>query len=339
MFGKCNKIFVELILKHIMNILDPIKHQEIRQEVENLKISDLIDNVSSVIIGKRDAITLVATALLAGGHVLIEDVPGVGKTQLAASFAKSCGGNFNRISLTPDVMPGDITGFNFFDSVSKQMTFREGAAFCNFLLADEINRSSPKTQSALLEIMEDNQISIDGETHSLPTPFMVLATQNPVETSGTYHLPEAQLDRFLMKISIGYPDFESELKIFHKEIEDAYELKEVLSLEDIKGFAKEASEVRVSESVEKYIVNLANCSRNSDAFALGISPRGCLSIHKAARAYAYIMGRDYVIPDDIKALAVPTLAHRVMLSAKGKSMWQTNETAIEELLKEVKVIS
>ena len=305
---------------------------------QDISIGLLIENIEKVIIGKRDTIELIITALLAKGHVLIEDVPGVGKTQLVASVAKSCEGIFNRIQLTPDVMPSDVTGFNFLNQVDKKMEFRPGAAFCHFLLADEINRCSPKTQSALLEIMEEGQASIDGTTYLLPKPFMVLATQNPVETSGTYHLPEAQMDRFMMRVSIGYPEFEDEIAMFHRENGGASGLKSVVTLEDINRLIAMADAVTCTEAVERYIVAIANASRNSEEFELGVSPRGCIAIRNAAKAYAFVKGRNYVVPDDIKKLAVPVLAHRVMLSAKGKSMWQTGDRAIEHLIETVNVV-
>lgn len=306
--------------------------------MNNRQIGDILNNVETVIVGKRDRAELILTSLLASGHVLLEDVPGVGKTQLAASIAYSCGGTFNRIQMTPDIMPGDITGFSFLDPVTKELSFRKGAAFCNFLLADEINRSSPKSQSALLEIMEEVQVSMDGNTYDLPRPFMVLATQNPVETFGTFHLPEAQMDRFLMKITIGYPTTEEELKILERG-SDAIpkNLKNVTDLESIAAMQKESEGVLISKSIREYIVALADASREMEGTRLGISPRGTLAMTRAAKAYAYIQGRDYTLPDDIKYLAQPVWAHRILLTPQGKSKWTDGTGLIKELLETVKV--
>ena len=305
----------------------------------NEDIEKLISNVSKVIIGKREVIELVVTSILAKGHVLIEDVPGVGKTQMVSAIANSCGGIFNRIQLTPDVMPSDITGFNFLNPTTKEMEFRQGAAFCNFLLTDEINRASAKTQSALLEIMEENQVSIDGETYKLPTPFMVLATQNPVETSGTYHLPEAQMDRFLMKLSIGYPSKEDELSIFRRgEYEKPSALNEVISIEDINNLINCSSKVKCSEEIERYIIDICYTTRYNEGIKLGVSPRGSIALRKAAMAFALINGRDYCIPDDIKYLSPYVLAHRIILSPKGKSMWNDNISAIKAILSQINVL-
>lgn len=305
----------------------------------NTRINDLIDNIEKVIVGKREIIELVVTAMIARGHVLIEDVPGVGKTQMVASLANSCRGKFNRLQLTPDVMPSDITGFSMLNQNTRELEFRQGAAFCNFLLADEINRSSPKTQSALLEVMEEEQVSIDGKTYELPKPFMVLATQNPVETYGTYHLPEAQMDRFIMKLSVGYPSAEDELMILKRDRLCAPDkLEGVVSMDDIMELSKNADEVICSDAIEKYIVEIANVSRHNEGIRLGVSPRGTVALRRAVKAYALVKGRDHVLPDDVKYVAPFVLAHRIMLTPKGKSMWEYPEAAIRSILNNVTVV-
>ena len=304
-----------------------------RPEIKNDKLSQVVANIEKVIVGKREAIELLLTAVLAGGHILIEDVPGVGKTQLVACVSHSLNGKFNRLQLTPDVMPSDITGFSMINPLTKETEFRQGAAFCNFLLADEINRSSPKTQSALLEIMEEGQLSVDGITYKLPRPFMVLATQNPVETYGTYHLPEAQMDRFLMKISMGYPEKSDELRILRRDADAVpSNLDAVISTDEVETLKKEVLLVTCSPRIEEYIVNIAEASRNSDYIRLGISPRGSLALHKCARAYALLCGRNFVLPDDVKYLAPFVLSHRIILSPKGKSVMGTCEKALQEII-------
>lgn len=305
--------------------------------MDNKNADKLIHNIEKVIVGKHDSIFLVTAALLTGGHVLIEDVPGVGKTQLASALAKSVNGKFNRIQLTPDIMPSDIVGFSMINKATNELEYREGAAFCNFLLADEINRASPKAQSALLEAMEEHQVSLDGITHPLPSPFMVMATQNPVETYGTYHLPEAQMDRFLMKISLGYPNPDEEISVLERtESENPVKLiSSVITTADVINMKEEVKNIKCTESIKKYIVNIVNATRNSDSIKLGASPRGSIALYKASKSIAYLFGRDFVVPEDIKKCAVPILAHRIMLSPKGKSEYKTSENVIEMLLSEV----
>ncbi len=305
----------------------------------NKKIEALIESVEQVIVGKRECIEYVIAAMLAKGHVLIEDVPGVGKTQLVAALANSCNGIFGRVQMTPDVMPTDITGFTMINTSSGESEFKKGATFCNFLLADEINRSSPKSQSALLEIMEERQVSMDGVTYELPKPFMVLATQNPVETYGTYHLPEAQMDRFIIKISIGYPSREEEMDIMLRNEKNVSpkQLKEVISCQDIVALMEEVDNVKCSKAIREYIVNIVEATRNADFIKLGVSPRGSIALNRMAKAYAFICGRDYVVPDDVKKLAPYVLSHRIMLNPKGKSLVTDNEGAIKYLLLQVKV--
>ncbi len=296
----------------------------------NNKIEALVANIEKVIVGKQETILKIVTAMLCGGHVLIEDVPGVGKTQLVSALARSVAGKFNRIQLTPDVMPSDIVGFSMINQVTRELEYKEGAAMCNFLLADEINRASPKSQSSLLEIMEEHQISIDGVTHVLPVPFMTLATQNPVETYGTYHLPEAQMDRFIMKISMGYPSYEDELRIMTngENSVSAKDLRAVMSTDDIAVLMDEAQKVGTAPSIRKYILDIVTATRNSEYIRLGVSPRGSIALLRAVKAYAYVLGRNYVVPDDVKAVMEEVLAHRLMLSPKGKSNFDTNGAAL-----------
>lgn len=302
------------------------------------KVELLIENIEKIIVGKRDAIEKVIAAMLCGGHILIEDVPGVGKTQLVSALAKSVDGRFNRIQLTPDIMPSDIVGFSMINPETRELEYKEGAAMCNFLLADEINRASPKSQSSLLEVMEEHQISLDGKTFELPFPFMVLATQNPVETYGTYHLPEAQMDRFLMKISMGYPSAEEELEIISRAEKSSFvkSISTVMSTADVMEMIDEASEVKAAPSIKNYIIELVSATRNSDYVKLGVSPRGSIALLKASKAYAYVKGREYVVPDDVKHIMVSVLSHRLMLSPKGKSAFAANEEAMEQIAMTVK---
>lgn len=307
--------------------------------MDNKKIKDLIDNVEKVIVGKTHNIELIVAALLTGGHVLIEDVPGVGKTQLVSALASSCKGVFGRLQMTPDIMPTDITGFTMINTSTHENEFRKGAAFCNFLLADEINRSSPKSQSALLEIMEEQQVSIDGNTYPLPRPFMVLATQNPVETYGTYHLPEAQMDRFIMKISLGYPSAKEEMDIILRNERklSSKQLTPVITCEEIVEISESLTDIYCSEAVRSYIVSIVNATRNADFIQLGVSPRGSIALYRMAKAYAFVKGRQHVLPDDIKALAPYVLSHRIILTPKGKSVLGTTEGAILKLLEDIPV--
>lgn len=306
----------------------------------NAEIQRLTESIGSVIVGKDDVIRCVISGLLCSGHILIEDVPGVGKTQLAAALSRSIGGSFNRIQLTPDVMPSDITGYTMVNQNTFELEYRSGAAMCNFLLADEINRASPKVQSALLEVMEEHQISIDGETHKLPQPFMVLATQNPVETYGTYHLPEAQMDRFFMRISMGYPSEEEELQILsrtehHNPLENIKEA--ALRPEDIIALQAKVEEVFVSDAVKRYVLQIVAATRAHESLTLGASPRGSIALYKAAKANAFLGGRDYALPDDVKAMAESVLAHRLILSPKGKAQQGDPRAVIAEVLSAVPV--
>ena len=303
------------------------------------QIEKLVDNISSVIIGKQQAIINVIAAMLSEGHILIEDVPGVGKTRLISSLASSVDGDYNRIQLTPDIMPSDIVGFSMINPQTRQFEYKTGAAMCNFLLADEINRASPKSQSSLLEVMEERQISLDGKTMPLPLPFMVLATQNPVETYGTYHLPEAQMDRFLMKISMGYPAVEDELDILTRSETKSFAQKPqaVMNTEDVKKHIEKVKAVTCRDNVKAYIVDLLNATRSSQLVKLGASPRAGIALLRASKAIAYINGRDYVTPDDVKTMTLPVLSHRLMLSPKGKSAYPSSEAVMSEIASSVNV--
>ena len=303
------------------------------------KIEALIGNSEKVIVGKRTPIVQTTAALLIGGHVLLEDVPGVGKTQLAAALAKSVNGTFSRVQMTPDIMPSDITGFSMLNRETGDFEYRKGAAFCNFLLADEINRASPKAQSSLLEVMEERQVSIDGNTYALPEPFMVIATQNPVETYGTYHLPEAQMDRFSMKISMGYPTASEESEILDRNENDnpITRISAVLSTDDIIALQEQVKKVRASQNVKDYIISVANATRSDEGIKLGVSPRGSIALYKSAKAWAFMDGRNFITPQDVKDCCVCTLAHRIMLSPKGKSMYETQENAFVKILERIPV--
>ncbi len=301
----------------------------------NNKIEQLINNIERVIIGKRPVIEKVICAMLAGGHVLIEDIPGVGKTLLAETLAKSVSGSFGRIQFTPDLMPSDVIGYTAIDMNSGKSEYRPGAAMCNFLLADEINRSSPKVQSALLEAMEELQISVDGITHQLPKPFMTLATQNPIETYGTYHLPEAQLDRFLMKISVGYPDRAAEMKMLDV-MPQRLEVSPVMTLDELIELRDQASQIRVSDNVKAYILSLVSATRYMPQVKLGASPRGSIALFRAAQAMALMNGRDYATPDDVKSVAGAVLSHRLILAA-GQTDYGAPYDIIAELLANTQV--
>lgn len=302
----------------------------------NKNIETLVSSIGKVIVGKNDTVIRLITALLCEGHVLLEDVPGVGKTQLITALSRSIGGKFNRIQLTPDVMPSDISGFTMLDQKTGSFIYREGAVMCNFLLADEINRASPKVQSALLEAMEEHQISLDGVTHQLPKPFLVMATQNPVETYGTFHLPEAQMDRFFMKLSMGYPSPDEEIEILGRtEMQNPINNigSPAMTLEDITALQNEVRRVRVTEQVKSYIVGIVNATRNDRNITLGISPRGSIALYKASKAFAYIFEREYVTPDDVKNTAVSVLSHRIILSPQGKNAFGTSSEYVRNLLK------
>ena len=304
-------------------------------------LKKIIKNVENVIVGKRDAIELVITALISNGHILLEDVPGVGKTRLIAAVARSIDGSFKRIQFTADVLPSDVTGFSVYNQKTGEFEFKNGAIMSQFVLADEINRTSPKTQAALLEAMEEKQISVDGVTYKMPQPFMVMATQNPIEFMGTFPLPEAQLDRFLIKISVGYPDAESERSVLSMhQMDDPFEtLQAVATPEDIINIQNEVKKVFVHENLEKYIVSIVSATRNHPSVRLGASPRASLALYRTAQATAYINGRDFVIPDDIQKMVIPVMAHRIILSQETKFSNTTADDVLNEIKKTVPVPS
>jgi MoxR-like ATPase len=291
-------------------------------------------NISKVIIGKRDAVDLSVIALLCQGHLLIEDVPGVGKTMLARSLARSLGCGFSRIQFTPDMLPSDVTGVSIFNQVSREFEFRPGPIMAQIVLADEINRATPKTQAALLEAMEERTITVDGVTRSLPKPFMVLATQNPIEYEGTFPLPEAQVDRFLMRIQLGYPGSGDEIQILERQqyrhpFED---LSQVVTEAELISAQEQVKNIYAAPLLKRYIVEIVRATREHAEVYLGASPRGSLALYRTAQARAAMEDRDYILPDDIKALAVPTLAHRVILGPGARLRDLSAVQVVDELL-------
>ncbi|HZS77207.1 MAG TPA: MoxR family ATPase [Ktedonobacteraceae bacterium] len=296
-------------------------------------------NVSQVMVGKEEVIDLLMVALLCEGHVLFEDVPGIGKTTLAKSLAKSLGCSFQRIQFTPDLLPSDITGITFYNQKKGEFEFRPGPLLAQVVLADEINRATPRTQSALLEAMEERQISVERETIVLPRPFIVLATQNPIELEGTFPLPEAQLDRFLMRLRLDYPSHTEERLILQrfKEAQPLQELKPVLAAERLQTLQARVRRVRVEPALENYIVELVRATRSHSGVELGVSPRGTLALYRASQAYAAVHGRAYVIPDDVKRVARPVLSHRMIATSQTRLHGQLMEQIIEDVLHTVAV--
>jgi MoxR-like ATPase len=300
----------------------------------------VFENLEKVIIGKRQTVELVVIGLLCQGHLLIEDVPGVGKTMLARSLARSLGCSFSRIQFTPDMLPSDVTGVSVFNQVKRNFEFRPGPLMAQIVLADEINRATPKTQSALLEAMEEHQITVDGITHPLPAPFLVLATQNPIEYEGTFPLPEAQLDRFLLRIRLGYPSLNDEIHILElQQLRHPIEtLETVVTLEELVQVQEAVKQVYVSPAIKRYIVELTRSTRESSDIYLGASPRGSLGLFRSGQARAAISGRDFVLPDDIKALAEHVLAHRLVISPSARLRNITSDEMVSELLKSLPVV-
>ena len=318
--------------KHNVMIWEDVM-EETRVWIKNIK-----DNIGKVLVGKEEVTDLVLTSLIAGGHVLLEDVPGTGKTMLAKSLARSLDTSYGRIQFTPDLLPTDVTGLNYYDQKAGEFTFRPGPIFANVILADEINRATPRTQASLLECMEERQVTVDGETRALKEPFFVIATQNPLETTGTFPLPEAQLDRFFMKLSMGLPDKSEELSIMKRFLAtQPYEnLKAVCDAEHILQAREEAKRVFVHEELLGYIADLVQATRKGGQILSGVSPRGTLALMHAAQSYAWLQGREFVVPEDIKKLAVPVLAHRLVL-ARGFGSSITAEKEIIDILTSVPV--
>ena len=302
-------------------------------------LTGVIDNIFKVIVGKRIAVEYLITALLAEGHVLLEDVPGVGKTLLAHSLAKSIEGSFMRIQFTPDMLPADVTGFNVYDQKKGEFRFQPGPIMANVLLADEINRTVPRTQSSLLESMQEGQVTVEGMTMSLPRPFFVIATQNPIELEGTFPLPEAQLDRFFMRVDLGYPSLEEEMLILErfKEETPLEELEPVITPGQLEELQQQRRKIIVSSSVMKYIAQLVSATRQSQSLHFGASPRASLHLMKAAQALAALRGRDYVAPDDVKELSGPVLAHRLVVDTKEKMRGVKPEEVVQEIVNSVAV--
>ncbi len=300
-------------------------------------IESIVGNVETVIVGKRQPVELVVCSLIAGGHVLLEDLPGTGKTSLVSALAKSIDCSFKRIQFTPDIMPSDVSGFSIFNQKTRDFEFRPGGVMSNLVLADEINRASAKTQSALLEAMEERQVTVDGETHRLEEPFMVLATQNPIEQYGTYPLPEAQLDRFLVKLSMGYPKMDEEVSVVLNSKAAKAAIKPVATKEQIVELSRAAEEVHVAQSTARYAVQIVSATRTMAECSCGASPRGSIALINLSRAWALLQGRAYVLPDDVKLLAPYVLSHRIILTHEAKINGRTPEAVVSAILESVAV--
>jgi len=309
------------------------------EETMHPALEKVVEQIESVIVGKRNAAILSLVGLLAEGHVLLEDVPGVGKTMLVKTLAKSVGVDFKRIQFTPDLLPSDVTGVSIYNSKSLQFEFRPGPIMGNIILADEVNRTSPKTQSALLEGMEEGNVTVDGKTMSLPKPFFVMATQNPIEYEGTYPLPEAQLDRFLLKIKIGYPSYEEEIEVLNRSenSQSFQEMEAVMTKEDLMKHQEESQSVYMDDTIKEYIISIVNKTRQHPSVYLGVSPRGSIALMRAAKAYAFINGRDFVLPDDVQFLAPFVLSHRIILTSEAKFEGKTSEDIVYNILNKTPV--
>ncbi len=303
-------------------------------------IGALLDNIGKVVVGKEEAVEYALIALLCNGHVLIEDVPGVGKTTLASALAKSLACSFRRIQFTPDLMPSDVTGFTLVNIKTGDMEYKEGAIMSQVVLADEINRTSPKTQSALLEVMEEQQVTVDGVTHPLPKPFIVLATQNPGEFVGTYPLPEAQMDRFFLRISVGYPTLEQEMDVLERYsgvVKPMATIEPVCTAQDIIALQEMVKQIYCSPEVRMYVASLVAATRQEPALALGASTRAAIALIHGAQACALLAGRDYIIPEDVQHMALPVLSHRLVLSAESRMKGVTAQSVVLKVLKSVAV--
>ena len=305
----------------------------------NQIISDILQEIEKVIVGKNENVEKILMAVLAGGHVLMEDVPGVGKTTTAMTFAKVLGLETRRVQFTSDTVPSDIIGYSVYDKESGTFVFKPGAVMTNLLLADEINRTSSKTQSALLEAMEELHVTVDGQTYALPKPFVVLATQNPVGSAGTQLLPSSQLDRFMIKLSMGYPDFESQVNILKERHSEnpLNKIRAIIDIEKLQELIQEAASVEVADVIYEYVTRLTQATREHPLVQLGISPRGALAVCRMAKAYAYLQGRDFVIPEDVAAIFGDVCAHRLVLGTKARMMEEKPETVIEAILQSVKM--
>lgn len=317
------------------------ENMENNSDVDNsskrAKLEDAMSEVEKAVLGKHEVVKKILTVILAGGHVLLEDIPGVGKTTIALAFSKTLGLKFKRVQFTPDVVPSDITGFSMYNKLTGNFEYVEGAAMCNFLLADEINRTSSKTQSALLEVMQESKITVDGNVHYVQSPFIVMATQNPLGTAGTQMLPEAQLDRFMIQTSMGYPDKAAQIKILQdRQVADPIEnIRTVLTAEDIISLKSDVNKVYVDSKIHEYIIELVEATRNHELLRLGISPRGSLAIMRMAMAAAFISGRDYVVPKDISDNFITLTAHRTVLSGKAQVRHISKEEVLQEILAKI----
>ena len=305
----------------------------------NQQAENILTEVKKAIVGKDNVLARALMAILSRGHILLEDVPGVGKTTLALAFSRAMGIEYRRVQFTPDVVPSDIIGFSIYDKQTGNLTYKPGAVMCNLLLADEINRTSSKTQSALLEVMEEHQVTIDGTTHPLPDPFIVIATQNPVGAAGTQLLPQAQLDRFMVRMKMGYPDFNSQVRILRdRRMENPLtSIAQVTDAAAVRNMQREVDQLRVSDSILEYITHLAQATRENAVVQLGVSPRGALAVLHMAQAFAYVSGRDYVIPEDAAQIFGDVCAHRLVLSPKAKLAGKTQEDVIREVLSTVRM--
>mgnify|MGYP000881340189 CR=1 FL=1 len=308
-------------------------------QVINKLTNRILANLEKVIIGKRASLEMVLMGLLCRGHILIEDVPGTGKTVLAKSLAISIGGKFSRIQFTPDMLPSDVTGISMYNQAAQHFEYRPGPIVAEVVLADEINRATPKTQSALLEAMEERQVTVDGESHHLPEAFIVFATQNPIEYEGTFPLPEAQLDRFLMKVRIGYPAFMDEMKILESQRQQhpIEQLQAVTDIDELKHAQQAIKDVHVADAIKRYIIEIVEATRSNKDIYLGASPRGSLGLYRAGQAYATLQGRDYVTPDDIKGISIPLLSHRIVLHPSARIKDVQKETILAEILEQIEV--
>ena len=300
---------------------------------------NVIDEVKKAVIGKDSCVEMVMMAILARGHILIEDIPGVGKTTMALAFSRACAMSQNRVQFTPDVLPADITGFSIYRKDTGKFEYQPGAVMCNLLLADEINRTSSKTQAALLEVMEEGNATVDGKTYEIPKPFTVIATQNPFGSAGTQMLPQSQMDRFMVKLSMGYPDFESQINILRdRQTEQPLDLLQMISSrEEVQQLQQEVKEVEVADDILRYITLLVEATRQNDKIQLGVSPRGALALNNMAKASAYINGRDYVIPDDVLRVFAKACAHRVILHPRAKVAGIQAEEIMEQITHQVSI--